>query len=322
MPASPTLSPDVLEQAAEWLVRLNASTVSDEDRQACERWRGAHPDHALAWARAERLMGKLGGLPPELAMHALDRPHSADRRAAMLKLAGILALLPAGWLGWRLADNYGWVADYHTGTGEQRSLRLTDGSTVRLNTATSIDLRFDSAQRTVVLRHGQILIQTAKDAASVGRPFRVRTSEGYVQALGTRFSVRQREGQTEVAVFQHAVRVEPRLAPDSAYLTLASGQSVSFTEKRASKARNLTPGADAWTQGMLMADRMRLADLAAELERYRGGLVRCAPAVAEVRVSGTFPLRDTNLALNMLASTYPIAVRKRLNGYWVTLERS
>jgi transmembrane sensor len=73
---------------------------------------------------------------------------------------------------------------------------------------------------------------------------------------------------------------------------------------------------------MLMADRMRLADLAAELERYRGGLVRCAPAVAEVRVSGTFPLRDTNLALNMLASTYPIAVRKRLNGYWVTLERS
>jgi transmembrane sensor len=44
--------------------------------------------------------------------------------------------------------------------------------------------------------------------------------------------------------------------------------------------------------------------------------------VAEVRVSGTFPLRDTNLALNMLASTYPIAVRKRLNGYWVTLERS
>lgn len=322
MHANPPLSPDVLEQAAEWLVLLNASTVSDEDRQACERWRGEHPDHALAWARAQRLMGKLESLPPRLAMPALNRPRSTGRRSATMKLTGVLALLPASWLGWRLADNKGWMADHHTGTGEQSSLQLADGSIIKLNTATSIDLRFDAVQRTVVLRHGEILIQTAKDTASARRPFVVRTNEGLVEALGTRFSVRQREGQTDVAVYEHAVRVEPRRAPISAYLMLESGQSASFTARRAGTAANVAAGSDSWTHGMLMADRMRLSDFTSEIQRYRGGLVRCDPAVADVRISGTFPLRDTDLALNMLANTYPIAVRKRLSGYWVTLEPS
>jgi len=319
MRAAAAISPDVLEQAAEWLVRLHAGGVSDDDRQACERWRRAHPEHARAWARAERLANRLGGLPPDLAMPALDRPRGASRRA-VLGLAGLLALTPAGWLGWRLAQREGWTAAYRTAAGERRDIRLADGSTVTLNTASAIDLRFDAAQRTVLLRGGEILVQTAQDTAASARPFRVRTAEGWVRALGTRFSVRQREGRTDVAVFEHAVRLEPERAPASGFLTLPAGHAACFTDSRAGTAADLATGAGAWTRGMLMADGMRLADLAAELARYRGGIVRCDPAVAGVRVSGAFPLDDTDLALAMLASTYPVAARRRLGGYWVALE--
>ncbi|WP_209021097.1 FecR domain-containing protein [Allopusillimonas ginsengisoli] len=321
MRSAPTISPGVLEQAAEWLVRLNSSTVSDQDHLACERWRRAAPEHALAWARAELLMNKLDSVPPRLAMPALDRPHCADRRAAMLKLASVLALLPTGWLGLQFADDKGWMADYHTGTGVRRSVQLADGSSIQLNTATSIDVQFSPTERTVLLRHGEILVQTAPDTAAANRPFRVRTAQGLIEALGTRFSVRQHEALTEVAVFEHAVRIEPSQGSTSAYLTLDTGHTVSFTNKRANNVTSLAIGSGAWIHGMLMVDRMRLRDFIAELARYRGGLVRCDPAVADIRISGTFPMDDTDMALAMLAATYPVTVRRRLRGYWVTLEQ-
>jgi transmembrane sensor len=75
----------------------------------------------------------------------------------------------------------------------------------------------------------------------------------------------------------------------------------------------------AWTQGMLMADKMRLADFVAELTRYRRGFVRLDPAIADLRISGAYPISDTQRTLNMLAQTYPILVSGHLNGYWVML---
>jgi len=70
---------------------------------------------------------------------------------------------------------------------------------------------------------------------------------------------------------------------------------------------------------MLMADNMRLADFAAELTRYRRGFVRCDPAIAELRVSGAYPINETSRTLNMLAQTYGIKVSGHLGGYWITL---
>ena len=76
------VSPKALEQAAEWLVRLQDGATS-ADHAACEQWRSSDPQHALAWERAEKLMSKLGTLPPELAMPVLSRAPAASRRAAM-----------------------------------------------------------------------------------------------------------------------------------------------------------------------------------------------------------------------------------------------
>ena len=95
------IAPRVLDEAADWLMQLNDSAVSDADRAAFERWRQSHPTHALAWRRAEQLMQKFGGLPTSLAMPALDRTgraHRPGRRAAVAKLAALLAVVPASWV--------------------------------------------------------------------------------------------------------------------------------------------------------------------------------------------------------------------------------
>ena len=62
-----------------------------------------------------------------------------------------------------------------------------------------------------------------------------------------------------------------------------------------------------------------LAAFCAELSRYRPGLLQCAPEVRALRVSGSFPLGDTDRTLTMLASTYPVDVQTRMRGYWITV---
>lgn len=311
-----TIDLRILDEAAEWMVRLSAGTPTEEERAACERWRTQSPEHARAWTRAERLMHKLGSLPASLAIPALDRPANVGRRAAVAKLAALLAIIPAGWTAWRLADEQGWAADYRTVTGEHRALRLADGSQVTLNTATAIDVRFDAAQRFIRLHDGEILVQTAKDTSATHRAFRIGTAEGRLEALGTCFGVRQKEGHTHLAVLEGVVRIEPRQGGAS---VLRAGEQGAFTADGVGPVTPVDETAIAWTRGMLMADQMRLADFAAELARYRGGIVRCDPAIADLRISGAFPAADTDRTLTMLTSTFPVAVQTWMHGYWVIL---
>jgi transmembrane sensor len=309
------VSPKALEQAAEWLVRLQDGATS-ADHAACEQWRGSDPQHALAWERAEKLLTKLGGLPPELAMPVLARRKAPARRAAVMRIAALLAAVPAGWAGWRFAQAQPWSADIHTATGERRVLKLADGTSVTLNTASAIDVRFSAAERLIVLRGGEILIDSGHDAA--GRPLRVTTAEGILQPLGTRFNVRRHACSTELAVLEGAVRVTPAGMADEPVVVTAGNQT-RFNQSHVARQRALDPALTAWTSGMLLADQMRLDQLAAELARYRDGIVRVDPAVAGLRVSGAFPIADTERTLDMLVSTYPVDSYARLRGYWITL---
>lgn len=318
----------VLDEAAEWLMRLHDSGATDADRAACERWRQADPQHALAWERAERLLGKLGGLPAALAMPALDRPrsHRAQRRAAVARLAALLAVAPAGWLAWQAwyaADQRGWGADLRTATGERRTEHLADGSRLLLDTASAVDIRFDGALRLLTLRQGAISIETAADTATPHRPFVVDTAHGRLRALGTRFTVRQEGGRADgglvrLTVTEGAVEVTLRGAASPA-LVVQAGQQTVLRAGEVTSPQPLQPEATAWTHGMLMADAMPLAAFCAELSRYRPGLLQCAPEVRALRVSGSFPLGDTDRTLTMLASTYPVDVQTRMRGYWITV---
>ncbi|MGU1679430.1 FecR/PupR family sigma factor regulator, partial [Pseudomonas aeruginosa] len=80
----------ILDEAAEWLVRLQDSGCTDDTRQACVQWRQRSPQHAHAWERAERLLQCLGRLPPALALPTLGRERGLDRRRAIKHLALVL----------------------------------------------------------------------------------------------------------------------------------------------------------------------------------------------------------------------------------------
>jgi len=81
----------------------------------------------------------------------------------------------------------------------------------------------------------------------------------------------------------------------------------------------LDANSGAWTEGMLVAAHMRLADFLDELGRYRRGQLHCDEAVANLLISGTYPLDNSERILDLLEVSLPVKVR-RFTRYWVTVE--
>lgn len=311
-----SLSPaelDAIRSAAQWYARLASGAENEHDRAEWSRWHAADPLHRQAWQRIESVREQVARVPGRIAAPALQA--SAHSRRQVLRgvvlLAGVGSL---GALGWRSDLRQTWLADYRTAVGERRAVSLADGSSLLLNTATALDVRFDGEHRLLSLRRGEILVSTAVDGQQ--RPFFVDTPHGRVQALGTRFTVRTDEHGSEVAVLEKAVAVTPRGSNQS--VRLEAGQRLGFDARASGVPRGNDASVGAWEQGSLIAIDRPLGEVLGELSRYRAGWLRCDPAVAGMRVSGAFPLDDTDLALAALESGFPLQVVRRTR-YWVSV---
>ncbi len=312
MSVSASIDKRIAREAAQWLMRLGTDDVCAADIEACERWRAADSEHERAWQRAQQMCARLGLVPSRIGMATLARPGPA-RRDVLKALGVLIAAAPAGWFAVQVTPWREWTADARTATGERRPIALPDGSALHLNTASAVDLRFDAQQRLLILRGGEILIDTASDP----RPFRVRTAHGLLRALGTRFTVREEGGYSRVAVFEGAVEIRPRTGADVQVLHM--GEQSRFSSDATAPVTAIDTGAADWSRGLLYADRLPLKDFLAELSRHRPGLLRCDPAVARLPVSGIYQLDDTDAVLRALPELLPVQVRRRTD-YWVVVE--
>ena len=304
----------LLGEAADWLITLHYGDdkPSAEDLAAFGRWRQQSAAHGAAWVRAESMLGTFAQVPPDVCKQTLAAARRPDRRRSLAALGSLLFAAPASWLAWRELSWREWAADEITATGEQRSLVLPDGSRLTLNTASAIAIRFTGAERRVRLLAGEILVTTQPDPSPSYRPFLVQTRAGTVQALGTRFSVRRLdETTTRVAVFEHAVRIQ---TAQGASRLLRAGDGADFGAADIGATAEVQASAALWERGMLLARNMRLADVVAELARYRNGTLQCAPAVAELRVSGAVSLKDVDAGLELLAQSLPVRIAHQAKG--------
>ncbi len=310
----------IVREAAAWMARLGSGAATETDHAACLQWRARKPDHERAWNRLAAMEQRFSGVSPALVHGTLVQPEMsafAARRKAVRLLGLCLAAGGAAYLTrrsdvWQVA-----VADHATATGEQRQVTLPDGSTVMLNTGTAIDVDFSGDERLVILRSGEILVATSHDPAYAARPFLVQSRQGTVRALGTRFTVRQAASVSHVAVYEGLVELRPS-DNKGALLRLGVGQQADFSTHEAFPAVPLRDDNPAWLEGLLFVRDLPLADVVADIARYRKGFLQCAPEVAQWRVSGVFSLRDTDRALENLTLGLPLEIRYRTR-YWVTV---
>lgn len=320
----------VRKEAVAWYARLCSGSAGEADRQAWLRWHAAHPDHQRAWQRIEAMRATLQQAPAGIASPVLRARLATAGQGRRQVLRSVLLLAGSGTLGylsWQSAQRHGLVqpllADYSTAIGRQRRVALPDGSLLILNTGSAVDVRFDAQQRRVRLLSGEILVETARHrqgsaAPADPRPFIVETRHGSARALGTRFTVRQFDAHAQVTVLDDAVELRAAQVPARAVIVRA-GQQARLTSSAIEAPEQADDSAGLWHTGNLLVNDRSLGEVVAELARYRRGRLVCDAAVAQLRISGVFPLADTDRALLLLVQSFPLRMRS-LTRYWVSLE--
>lgn len=311
-----------LEQAAEWFAVLRSGVVSDEERQQWHAWLDLREENRWAWQRVEAISNGLA-LPkaaPEAATAALGAAVLQRRRT--LKMLTLFAV--TGLTGWGVSRNSDvqmvladLSADHRSAVGQISNLTLADGTQLWLNTNSSLDEAYDERLRSIKLHKGEVMIATRPDDRSPARPFIVHSAEGSLQALGTRFNVRQLNGKTRLSVFEGRVEIIPVDAHATAKI-INAGEEVEFTRTEIRAVVPADAAHQAWSRGVLLADNMPLDAFIEELARYRSGYLACDPAIAHLRVVGGFPLDRPDQALVMLAAALPVQIHETMS-WWVTV---
>ena len=359
------LNHQISEEAAQWLVEFRTGDIDATGRYAFDAWVRASPEHLRAFIEVAVLWEQAGGVDAkrtfdldaliarartEADVATLGRApfrtvtggghRELRQRTAWIAAAAATLFAAIGLFVWLRLDSQ---PTYAADVGEQRSIRLPDGSTVTLNSRSKLRVRFTNTQRTVELVQGEALFHVAKNAA---RPFVVRSDGTSVRAVGTQFDVNKGRESTIVTVVEGKVAVLAD-APDAALLPVpvaaptnpadsSGGDAIvrpadSLRSPRDTRAPifltageklEVVPGVasqptkanlsttTAWTQGQLVLESASLTEVAEQFNRYSARkLVVEDHGQHPLRLSGVFAT-DPDFLIRYLQSRPDIVVHE------------
>lgn len=221
-----------------------------------------------------------------------------------------------------------------TERGERRQVVLDDGSVVQVDPQTRLNVRFEKAQRRVVLSQGRAVFRVAKNP---DRPFRVEAGGTIVRAVGTAFGVDRRaadlvvvtvsEGKVAVSApkIQHlserspsaGERMELRASPERSakagevLLTANEQITVAMTQATAPVRAVDSRRELAWAEGRLVFRNDSIASVILEFNRYnRVQLTVTDPALAARPITGVFDAANPEAFLAFLQNAAPVLIER------------
>ncbi len=294
----------IIDEATEWLLRLQDSGINDADKQGFTRWLKRSPLHVWEYLRAEATWAVLEGIDPERKMEIDVASTDADNIVALSHTKVIKNSEKAGVMSWfkvfavaasvTLFGLASWLylqpdtQVYQTGVGEQHRVVLTDGSVIELNTKSEIEVAFSGRSREVRLSRGEALFKVRADSE---RPFIVFGDQARVEVLGTEFNIYQRVGQATVTVLEGLVAVRDKRLSGRDGIQVAAGYEVNI-DANTSRLVPVTASTErvlAWREQRLIFDNSTLADAVEEFNRYnRRQLIILDPILKAQEINGVF----------------------------------
>jgi len=328
----------VPDEAVVWFTRLNSGDATQEECRQFEAWHARSPLHAQEYSRISALWNDFDGLKEwadnELGQEQIEEQevsasysYSPSNREKMngrsrwgrSRTASLLAVLfvmlnISIWLPDTLMR---FSNDYQTGTAEQKSITLADGSLVTMDAETALSVDYSMDQRKLILHQGRAYFTVASDKQ---RPFVIDTQGGKIQALGTEFEVYQTPQGVAVTVFESRVQV----TLGDQVEVLIPGQQLHYSiAKGLSKPKIVDLiEAKAWQRGKLVFTDRPLGEVIEEINRYRQGVVVIIDeSLRDFPVSGVFDLNKPDAILQALAEVLP-ARQYSLTPYLILLDRT
>jgi transmembrane sensor len=307
-------------EAAAWIVRLHGPHRSPDLESAFRDWLAAHPENGKQFERVTEAWDAGSSLPILSASRPVGWRDTRSSRRWILAPAVLVLCALIGWGAW-----YAWAdPTYTTGVGEERVVRLDDGTRISLNSGTRVRIAYSDSQRRVELEHGEAYFEVASNPA---RPFIVAAGLREVIALGTVFVIRYDKTQTAVTLFEGKVAVLPVAAESSSQdtpaavrsgepdreLILAPGERVTFNPSDSLKLDSPRMEAiAAWRRGEVILDKTPLAEAIAELNRYdKVQLVIDDPGIAALPISGIYQAGDSKGFARAMAKLYDLELAEQ-----------
>jgi transmembrane sensor len=299
--------------AASWLMRREEPHWSHDDEAQLRSWLDESHAHKAAfwrleygWRAADRIRA-IGAGPALFEPRRRAGARNWRPFAIAASFAAFTLAVPAIYF---TSPAPARVSHYQTRLGGHEQVALSDGSTVELNTATSIRTAVSKAQRDVWLEKGEAFFSVRH----VGVPFVVHAGPRMVTVLGTKFSVTRDGDQVRVAVIEGRVRVSDATTGEpSATATITRGdilQAQGPSTLVLQDAETKVERSLAWREGMLQFDSTPLSDAAAEFNRYNQHKIRVTGAAGAIPIGGSFKASNVSAFARLLHEAYGLQIEE------------
>lgn len=297
----------VEESAMRW-VALMQCTWTDANEEDLAAWLAANPRgqgallHAMAvWESLEA--ARTPSIAPEVDQHVVSNSRFNRRWVLGGGGAALAASIVSGVLIFRGRTSFA------TDVGEIRRVPLEDGSMAAINTSSEIEVSLGTKSRQVRITRGEAWFQVAKDKA---RPFVVEAGRVRVQAVGTAFSVRRRDGGVDVLVTEGTVEAWAAGAEGHRVRLSAGARAFVADDAGIREDPEIASAIDrtlAWRAGQIDLAADTLADATAEFNRYnRIKLVILDPRIADERIDGVFRTDDPEGFATTMRTTLDVPI--------------
>lgn len=255
---------------SEILARFFEGRTTSEENNAIADWIESDPANQETFNRELRFHLMLMHMSSKVKA-SQQKPH----RTRLALYAGLAASFVAGIiLCWFLAvaplsDEASRMVAFHTDPGQRASLTLPDGTSVELNSGSTLEYPavFARGERRVRVE-GEAMFDVAKVA---DKPFYVETFAYDVKVLGTRFNVESDEdrGVFSTALMEGSVAILDK--HDNRITELEPDQVVTLTDGRLIKRHEENIGSRyRWTDGIINCSGLSFEELMRRFERAFG----------------------------------------------------
>jgi transmembrane sensor len=316
-----TRAQDIEAKAAKWLMLREQPQWSQADQGALDGWLDESMAHKAAFWRLEHTWQAAGRIG---AIGARDNAPPARRtrlplkwwQASALAASVLLAIALIGLHSRPTSAPQPHTDTFDTGIGGHRIVALVEGSRIEMNTATRLRTLISNQRRDVWLDRGEAFFEVAHIEDSL---FVIHAGPRTITVVGTQFSVRRDADKVTVAVLKGRVRVEDPMRGESSATTTVTPGDVAIGEGSStivtSKPIAAIEAKLTWREGRLVFAATSLAEVADEFNRYNHRqLVIADPAVAAIRISGTFKASNVEAFVRLLKEAYGLKVESTADG--------
>ena len=343
---SSNLKADIVSEACAWIVQIEEGDLTLADQVAFEEWINRSPVHTSEITRLARFSSELNiltAMMPSLDEAMLRRKKmrkAGNRWKIILPLAmasiSVVFLMFSGLFvnDSKMPLPEDEPAFYATQIGGQQDITLSDGSVVKLNTNTEVEIDFNAQRRKIRLIKGEAFFQVAHNP---DKPFLVYAGDKVVRAVGTAFIVRNLTEKFEVTVTEGRVELKTDLlsniiqpvAPVGTVnnqaksqaiepVAIEAGETITYavamvTPAKVNRVEKITKREIerelSWQDGLLEFSDTPLTEVIADLSRYTSLKIEILdPELRNLKFGGLFRTDELSVLFDTLETNFDIRV--------------